>query len=95
MADTIRVQLCYATQGSELLELLEVVAGTTIGQAIEGSGLLPEVDLLAAAVGIFGKKKDLSTVLRDGDRIEVYRPMHPDPDETRRRRAAKRAARRA
>lgn len=95
MADTIRVQLCHATPDSELLEQLEVSAGTTIGQAIAGSGLLPEIDLLAASVGIFGKKKELSTVLRDGDRIEVYRPMHPDPEETRRRRAAKRAARKA
>ncbi len=95
MDDTIRVQLCYATPDSELFEQLEVSVGTTIGQAIAGSGLLPEIELEQTAVGIFGKKKELSTVLRDGDRIEVYRPMHPDPEETKRRRAAKRAARKA
>ncbi len=95
MADRIRVQLCYATPERELLQALDVDAGTTIGQAIQDSGLLPEVDLQQTPVGIFGKKKELDTVLRAGDRIEVYRPMHPDPEETRRRRAAKRAARRA
>jgi putative ubiquitin-RnfH superfamily antitoxin RatB of RatAB toxin-antitoxin module len=95
MADTIRVQLCYATPDTELLKDLEVSVGTTIEQAIAGSGLLPEIDLQQTPVGIFGKKKELSTVLRDGDRIEVYRPMHPDPEETKRRRAAKRAARQA
>jgi putative ubiquitin-RnfH superfamily antitoxin RatB of RatAB toxin-antitoxin module len=95
MADSIRVQLCYATPDAELLKELEVSSGTTIEQAITGSGLLPEVDLQQTPVGIFGKKKELTTVLRDGDRIEVYRPMHPDPEETKRRRAAKRAARKA
>jgi putative ubiquitin-RnfH superfamily antitoxin RatB of RatAB toxin-antitoxin module len=95
MAECIRVQLCYATPDSELLEDLEVAAGTTIEQAIVDSGLLPDIDLQQTPVGIFGKKKELATVLREGDRIEVYRPMHPDPEETRRRRAAKRAARQA
>jgi putative ubiquitin-RnfH superfamily antitoxin RatB of RatAB toxin-antitoxin module len=95
MAERIRVQLCYATPDSELLADLEVDAGTTIEQAIADSGLLPDIDLQQSPVGIFGKKKELATVLREGDRIEVYRPMHPDPEETRRRRAAKRAARKA
>lgn len=93
MAERIRVQLCHATPDSELLQDLEVEAGTTIAQAIEASGLFPGMDLVQTPVGIFGKKKDPATVLRAGDRIELYRPMHPDPDVTKRRRAAKRAAR--
>lgn len=39
-------------------------------------------------VGIFGKKKSLDTVLRDGDRVELYRPLLADPKESRRRRAS-------
>lgn len=39
-------------------------------------------------VGIYGKKKPLDTVLREHDRIEVYRPLQADPKEARRRRAS-------
>jgi putative ubiquitin-RnfH superfamily antitoxin RatB of RatAB toxin-antitoxin module len=95
MAERIRVQLCHATPDSELLQDLEVEAGTTIEQAIAASGLFPDIDLQQTPVGIFGKKKEPATVLRAGDRIEIYRAMHPDPAETKRRRAAKRAARQA
>lgn len=41
-------------------------------------------------VGIFGKKKTPDTVLRDGDRVELYRPLLADPKESRRRRASTR-----
>ncbi len=95
MAERLRVQLCHATPGNVLLRDLDVDAGTTIEKAIADSGLLPEIDLEHTPVGIFGKKKDRTTILRDGDRIEVYRPMLADPEETRRRRAAKREARKA
>jgi putative ubiquitin-RnfH superfamily antitoxin RatB of RatAB toxin-antitoxin module len=42
-------------------------------------------------VGIYGKKKTLDTVLRERDRIEIYRPLVADPKDSRRRRAAKKA----
>ncbi len=93
MVERIRVQLCHATPDHELLQDLDVDAGTTIEGAIKASGFFPDIDLQHTPVGIFGKKKELATVLRAGDRIEIYRPMHPDPEETKRRRAAKRAAR--
>jgi putative ubiquitin-RnfH superfamily antitoxin RatB of RatAB toxin-antitoxin module len=38
-------------------------------------------------VGIFGEPASLETRLRDGDRVEVYRPLKIDPKEARRRRA--------
>lgn len=40
-------------------------------------------------VGIFGKKKSVDTILRDGDRVELYRPLLADPKESRRRRAGR------
>lgn len=43
-------------------------------------------------IGIFSKKKPPETVLRDGDRVELYRPLLADPKETRRRRAGGKAA---
>lgn len=99
MAETttgqIAVQVCYATAGYEFLRDLSVPEGTTIEQAIRRSGLLEAVagiDLAAAPVGIFSKKKTLDTVLRAQDRVEVYRPLQADPKETRRRRAGGKAA---
>jgi len=45
-----------------------------------------------ADVGIFGELCERSTVPRDGDRIEVYRPLRLDPKESRRERARARKA---
>lgn len=94
MADRIRVQVCYALPEREFLRALEVDAGTTIEQAIRLSGLLeefPNLDLGSHSAGIYAKKKPLDTVLREHDRIELYRPLLADPKETRRRRAAGRS----
>jgi uncharacterized protein len=69
-----------------------VAPGTTIGQAIEQSGVLeafPDINLSTAPVGIYAKKKTLETVLRERDRVEIYRPLVADPKDSRRRRAAK------
>ncbi len=86
----LRVQVCYALPAESFLVDLSVVAGTTIEQAVQASGVLqryPAVDLASQKLGIFGKLKPADTVLRDGDRVEIYRPLQADPKETRRRRA--------
>ncbi len=91
----ISVQICYALPGGSFLKALTLDKGATITQAIEASGLLrshPEIDLSQQRLGIFGKLKTGDTELREGDRIEVYRPLQADPKETRRRRAAHRKA---
>jgi putative ubiquitin-RnfH superfamily antitoxin RatB of RatAB toxin-antitoxin module len=88
--DVLHVSLCYATPTEEILRALTVAPGTTIGQAIAASGLLAELpgfDLATCPVGIYGKKRPLDTVLREHDRIELYRPLVADPKESRRRRA--------
>jgi putative ubiquitin-RnfH superfamily antitoxin RatB of RatAB toxin-antitoxin module len=91
-AETIQVQVCYATAVHEYFRELTVSVGTTIGQAIEQSGVLtdiPGIDLAVQPVGLYGKKKPLETVLRENDRIEIYRALVADPKESRRRRAEK------
>lgn len=90
---TLTVQVCYALPEQRFLEELRVYPGTTIAQAIQDSRVLeqfPKIDLAQQRVGIFGKLKTMDTVLREGDRIEIYRPLQADPKETRRRRAAHR-----
>lgn len=88
-AASIHVQVCYATPASVFLRDMTVAQGTTLEQAVVQSGLLtemPEVDLAAMQVGIYAKKKSLTTVLREHDRIEIYRPLIADPKNARRRR---------
>lgn len=93
--EQINVAVCYATDTIEFLRELRLDAGATIAQALKVSGLeydVPGVDLALMTVGIYGKKKTLDTVLREHDRVEVYRPLIADPKQARRRRPAKSAA---
>jgi putative ubiquitin-RnfH superfamily antitoxin RatB of RatAB toxin-antitoxin module len=94
-APELQVYLVYATPQSEYIRPMRVPPGTTIGQAIEGGGVLasfPEINLVTQPVGIYGKKKTLDTVLRERDRVEIYRALVADPKDSRRRRAVKKAA---
>jgi len=87
----IHVEVAYARPDKQLILPLEVPEGTTIEQAIRQSGIMehfPEIDLEKQAVGIFGKLKKLDTPLREGDRVEIYRPLIADPKEVRKQRAA-------
>ncbi len=91
-ADEIAIEVVYALPEQAYLIPLKVKAATTIGQAIDLSGLLqrcPEVDLNQNKVGIYGRLKELDTVLHAGDRVEIYRQLKVDPKEARRRRAEK------
>jgi len=93
MAEMLQVTVCYAAAGFAYLEPMQVREGTTIGEAVELSGVLqahPEINLSTQPVGIYAKKKTLDTVLRERDRVEIYRALVADPKESRRKRAAKR-----
>lgn len=92
MTEALQVYVCYATPEREWLRPMQVPPGTTIGEAIERSGVLqdfPEINLTTQPVGVYAKKKTLDTVLRERDRIEIYRPLVADPKDSRRKRAAK------
>jgi len=89
--ETINVEVAYALPEKQVIRAVNVDAGTTIGAAIVQSGIMmdfPELDLENAKVGIFGKVAPMTTVLSDGDRVEIYRPLIADPKEVRRKRAA-------
>ena len=88
---TIMVVVAYASPGKPALRQLRVPSGSTVADAIRECGLLgqcPEIDLNQHRAGIFGRLVQLDTPLRDGDRVEIYRPLDVDPKEVRRRRAA-------
>jgi putative ubiquitin-RnfH superfamily antitoxin RatB of RatAB toxin-antitoxin module len=87
----ILVEVAYAKPDAQVIIPLLVDAGTTLEQAIHLSGILddfPEIDLNKNKVGIFSKLAKKDTVLREKDRVEIYRPLIADPKEVRKQRAA-------
>ena len=86
MPTMLRVEVIYALRNRQVLLAFEVEEETTVKEAIESSGILrrfPEVDLIRMPVGIFGRATRLDARLRDGDRIEIYRPLIADPKQAR------------
>lgn len=86
----IKVEVLYALVHEQILLIVEIPQGTTLGDAIQMSGILekyPDIDLSINKVGIFGKLSKQDTILRDKDRIEIYRPLIADPKEVRKKRA--------
>lgn len=68
---------------------LTLSIGATVSDALDASGLLarhPDIDLATQSVGVWGKLRSLDEALRDGDRVEIYRPLKVDPKEARRQR---------
>ena len=88
--ETMTIEVAYALPDQQTLIAVDVPRNTTLEQAIILSGICsryPEIDLTETAVGIFGTLSTLDTVLKSGDRVEIYRPLQVDPKEARRRRA--------
>ena len=91
MAEILNIEVCYALSGKQEIVRLKLPTGATAQQALEASGLLakyPEIDLKKNKCGIFAKLSKLDSVLRDQDRVEIYRPLIADPKEVRKQRAA-------
>jgi uncharacterized protein len=90
---TIEVAVVYALEHEQIVLSLAVPLGATIEQALELSGIFKRYpDASSAAVGIFGRRTDASTVLRQFDRIEIYRALIADPKQARRARARRKPA---
>ena len=90
MSDKINIEVVYALPNEQTLIKQRVAAGATLAEAIQASGILqkhPEIDPASSKLGIFGKLTKADAVLRDKDRIEIYRPLIADPKEVRRKRA--------
>ena len=90
MTDKINIEVVYALPDEQTLLKKTLPAGTTLMEGITASGLLdkfPDLELSQHKLGIFGKLAKPDAVLRDKDRIEIYRPLIADPKEVRRRRA--------
>jgi putative ubiquitin-RnfH superfamily antitoxin RatB of RatAB toxin-antitoxin module len=85
MPATLHVQVIHAWPRRAEAVMLEVPAGATVADAVAASGLgIEGIDGYA----IHGERATGATLLRDGDRVELLRPLQVDPKEARRRRAA-------
>lgn len=92
---SIEIEVIYALSDNQIIRQLSLPVGTTARQAVELSGIIsifPEIDLSKNKLGIFGKLVGADAVLRNRDRVEIYRPLIVDPKEHRRRRAKEFAA---
>jgi putative ubiquitin-RnfH superfamily antitoxin RatB of RatAB toxin-antitoxin module len=92
-AETIEVEVVYARPARQHRAAVRVAAGTSVVEAIRQSGILsdcPEIDLSRAALGIYSRRVHPEAKVRDGDRIEIYRPLQGDPKAVRRERGRKR-----
>lgn len=86
--NSITVEVAYARTDQQALLEVRLPAGATVREAIEVSNIMhkfPEINLQLNAVGIFGKKTPLETVLKDEDRVEIYRPLIADPKAARKK----------
>ncbi len=88
-AEWLRVEVTYCPgPGVADSVALQLPAGAVLADALQASGLLGRHALApdTVLVGVWCKLRELSTPLRDRDRVEIYRPLIVDPKEARRQR---------
>lgn len=90
-AAKILVDVAYALPQRQVLRRVTLRQGSRVGDALAASGLLEEFpEIVSAPLGIYGASVQPGAVLRDRDRVEIYRPLRMDPKEIRRLRASRR-----
>ena len=92
----MRITVCWATPQRQFERVLELAASSSVEAALlrlreeltnepAAPGAVPAWD--RCAVGVFGELRARDSLLREGDRLEIYRPLLTDPKEGRRARA--------
>ena len=84
---TMRVEVAYSPAPRQVqVVTLDLAAGCSVADALRASGLLERHALALEGLrcGVWSRVQPLDTLLRDGDRVELYRPLSVDPKEARR-----------
>lgn len=94
MTEKIKIEVAYARPDLQKILSISVPVGTSVFEAARVSGIdktFPEIDFATIDMGIFGKvvKDPKNQEIREGERIELYRPLIIDPKQARLNRAAK------
>ena len=88
----IRVEIVYAQPQRSISKALQLPAGSLIADALQLAAAdehFRGLDLANAAVGVYGRVASRAQLLKDGDRIEIYRPLLEEPKLARRQRASR------
>ena len=88
MAESITVELVFAVPDRQVLLALDVAGDATVADVIAASGIqeqFPDAAIAELEAGIWGNVVSRDRVVREGDRIELYRRLRIDPREARRR----------
>lgn len=86
----MRIEVVLALPREQRTVVVMLPGPATVAEAIAASGLsLAGIDAFA----VHGVRVAAHTALRDGDRVELLRPLQMDPKEARRRRAGRSAGR--
>ena len=83
----LRIEVAFSAAPRRVIRAtLLLPPGSTVADALRASGLIEELALSveSLACGVWGRVQPLSGLLRDGDRVELYRPLTVDPKEARR-----------
>lgn len=81
MPGLMRIELAQCLGPRDVrVSTLELGSGATVGDALSAAGVAAE----GLRVGVWGRLVAADHALRDGDRIEIYRPLVADPKESRR-----------
>jgi len=95
----MRVTVVYSPAPRQVHEWPVLVApGATVRDAVQASGFaaaFPQLDPLVADAGVWGRRAPWEQALREGDRVELYRPLQVDPKVARRERFRRQGARAA
>jgi putative ubiquitin-RnfH superfamily antitoxin RatB of RatAB toxin-antitoxin module len=88
----VNVEVAYVGPEGLALVMVELDEGASVADALEASGIVRRFGLLEAALSyaIHGQAAARETPVREGDRVELLRPLVADPKERRRQRAAER-----
>jgi hypothetical protein len=92
MSELLQVEVVFADEAGVFKKPLRIEPGATVADAVRVSGIAADLGVSGidpARIGVFGRVVSSTTPLRDGDRVEIYRPLKIDPKEARRRRARK------
>ena len=91
----MRIDLAVALPSRQEVIELTLPEGATVGDAIAAArlaGRFPGIDFDAMETGVWNERTTRDALLREGDRIELYRPLAADPKDQRRRRARPRTS---
>jgi putative ubiquitin-RnfH superfamily antitoxin RatB of RatAB toxin-antitoxin module len=90
----MEVEVCYAEVDQAWRKVVVIAPGSTLADALAQSMIESVIaaDPKSLGLAVFGRRATMDTVLVDGDRVELLRPLVVDPKEARRRRAAKKRA---